>query len=79
MSMTIPGSNPANYSSQYVSQHDQHMAYNTVNTFRDWVMWHIAHLRNQTQAEPQAFYLCDHADGCTHLVIGLLPLVTIWT
>lgn len=65
--MTLLGKNPADYPSQYVSQHDQHMAYNTVNTFRDWISWHIGHLRNETEDEPAPFYLCEHTDGCGHV------------
>ena len=65
--LTIPGNNPPEYPSQYVSQHDDPTSYNTVGIFRDWIMWHIGHLRNETHAKPEAFYLCDHADGCTHV------------
>jgi hypothetical protein len=76
MLMTLPGTqksrssrpqSPPEYPSQYVSQHDQRTAYDTVNIFRDWITWHIGHLRNETRAEPEPFYLCDHADGCTHV------------
>lgn len=56
---------PPEYPSQYVSQHDQHMCYNTVNVFRDWIIEHIGHLRNETEQEPEPFYLCGHDDGCT--------------
>lgn len=74
--MTLPGTHndgspraqsPPDYPSQYVSQHDQRTAYDTVNIFRDWITWHIGHLRNETQDEPAPFYLCDHDDGCTHV------------
>lgn len=65
--VTVLGDNPSNYPSQYVSQHDDPTVYNTVNIFRDWVAWHIGHLRKKTQAKPEDFYLCDHTDGCTHV------------
>lgn len=67
MLMTLPGRSPPNYPSQYVSQHDQRMAYNTVNIFRDWIAWHIGHLRHETEAESAPFYLCEHANSCTNV------------
>jgi len=66
MLITLAGTKDrSSYPSQYVSQHDQHMAYNTVNIFRDWIHEHIGLLRNEAQAEPAPFYLYDHADGCS--------------
>lgn len=67
MLMTVIGDNPSDHPSQYVSQHDIPTAYDTVNIFRDWVAWHVSHLRIETQAEPVASYLCDHTNGCTHV------------
>lgn len=84
MLMTLPGTqkgrssrpqSPPEYPSQYVSQHDQRTAYDTANIFRDWIMWHIGHLRNETEDEPEPFYLCDHVDGCTH-VAGFFQTIT---
>lgn len=67
MLITLLGRSPPNYPSQYVSQHDQRMAYNTVNIFRDWIAWHIGHLRLEAEAEPAPFYLCEHANSCTNV------------
>lgn len=53
------------YPSKYVSQHNQPVAYNTVNLVRDWLTDHIGHLRNEnTDVEPSRSYLCDHSTGC---------------
>ena len=66
MLMSLTGTNNEDYPSQYVSQHDRHVAYDTVNVFRDWINEHIGHLRKETSADPEPFYLCDH-DICTHV------------
>jgi hypothetical protein len=52
------------YPSKYVSQHNQPVAYNTVNLVRDWMTDHIGHLRNETDQELPESYLCDHSRGC---------------
>lgn len=67
--MSIPATrrsarNPSPYESEFVSQHDEPAAYNTVNIFRDWMADHISHLRKETEGEIKPSYLCDHNTGC---------------
>ena len=67
--MSIPATrrfvqNPYPYESEFVSQHDEPAAYNTVNIFRDWMADHISHLRKETDDEIKPSYLCDHDTGC---------------
>jgi hypothetical protein len=72
--LTLPGNRsttssrnvhiPTDYPSQFVSQHNQPIAYSTVNLFRDWITEHIGHLRLETEDDPPESFLCDHATGC---------------
>jgi hypothetical protein len=65
---------PSDYQSQFVSQHDQPIAYSMVNVFRDWITEHISHLRSENDAEPAPSFLCDHETGC-HTVAGFFRTI----